>query len=391
MNLAPSPEEERFRAEVREFLESSLNGEFQRLRGCGGPGREDEMVEGRRAWEAHLGRHGWSGTAWPVEHGGRGLALVQQVVFHEEYARARAPGRLGHIGETLVGPTLIAFGNAGQQARFLPPILDGRELWCQGYSEPGAGSDLAAVATRAELKGDRWIINGQKVWTSSAHLSDWCFVLARTDPGAARHRGLSYLLVPMRQPGVTIRPIVQLTGTHGFNEVFFEDAKTDAAQVVGAPGDGWRVAMGTLAFERGASTLAQVLDFQNEFDTVVEAARAAGTLGDPRLRQVLASVWIRLRIMRFNALRVLAGDPSGASSEGPATITKLYWSGLHRDLGELGARVLGPGGQVIAPGGLSRLQRVLLFSRADTIYGGTDEIQRNVIGERALGLPKEPR
>jgi len=391
VRLAPSPEEERFRAEVREFLESSLSGDFAALRGRGGPGRDDEMVEGRRAWEAHLGLHRWSGASWPVEHGGRGLGLVEQVVFHEEYDRARAPGRLGHIGETLVGPTLIAFGSAGQQTRFLPPILEGRELWCQGYSEPGAGSDLAAVATRAELRADRWIINGQKVWTSSAHLSDWCFVLARTDPDAPRHRGLSYLLVPMRQPGVTIRPIVQLTGTHEFNEVFFDGVETDVAHVVGAPGDGWRVAMGTLAFERGASTLAQVLDFQNEFDAVVGAARAAGTLRDPRLRQELASVWIRLRIMRFNALRVLARDPAGASSEGPATITKLYWSGLHRDLGELAARVLGPAGQVIGPGGLSRLQRVFLFSRADTIYGGTDEIQRNVIGERALGLPKEPR
>ena len=391
MNLAPSPEDERFRAEVRDFLETSLNGEFAELRGRGGPGREEEMVEGRRAWEAHLGLHGWSGTAWPVEHGGRGLALWEQVVFHEEYALARAPGRLGHIGETLVGPTLIAFGDAGQQARFLPPILDGRELWCQGYSEPGAGSDLAAVATRAELNGDRWIINGQKVWTSSAHLSDWCFVLARTDAGAPRHRGLSYLLVPMSQPGITIRPIVQLTGTHEFNQVFFDGAETDAAHVVGAPGDGWRVAMGTLGFERGASTLAQVLDFQNEFDAVVRTAHEAGTLTDPCLRQDLASVWIRLRIMRFNALRVLAGEPAGSSSQGPATITKLYWSGLHRDLGELAARVLGPGGQVIEAGGLSRLQRVFLFSRADTIYGGTDEIQRNVIGERALGLPKEPR
>ncbi len=391
MNLAPSSEEERFRAEVREFLETSLGGEFAGLRGRGGPGREEEMVEDRRAWEAHLGRHNWSGAAWPVEHGGRGLGLAEQVIFHEEYARARAPGRLGHIGETLVGPTLIAFGSAGQQARFLPPIRDGRELWCQGDSEPGAGSDLAAVSTRAELRGDRWIISGQKVWTSSAHLSDWCFVLARTDAGAERHRGLSYLLVPMRQAGITIRPIVQLTGTHEFNEVFFDDAETDADLVVGAPGDGWRVAMGTLGFERGASTLAQVLDFQNEFDAVVDAAREDGRSKDPGLRQELAAIWIRLRIMRLNALRVLAADPAGSSSRGPATITKLYWSGLHRDLGELAVNVLGCAGQIIEPSGLSRLQRTFLFSRADSIYGGTDEIQRNVIGERALGLPKEPR
>jgi alkylation response protein AidB-like acyl-CoA dehydrogenase len=389
MNLRPSAEDEAFRREVRNFLEDSLAGPFSALRGRGGPGREDELVSERRRWERHLGEHGWSGVAWPVEHGGRGLTPTRQVLFNEEYARADAPGRLGHIGENLVGPTLISFGSAQQQARFLPPILTGAELWCQGYSEPNAGSDLANLATRAERDGDRWVINGQKVWTSGAHVADWCFVLARTDPAAPRHKGISYLLVPMDQPGIEVRPIVQMTGTHEFNEVFFTDVVTGADNVVGAVNDGWRVAMGTLAFERGASTLGQVLYFQNELDAIIEAARKSGLTGQPLVRQQLAALWCRLRIMRLNALRFMSSDRAELTES--ATITKLYWADLHRDLGEAAASVLGLSGQIVDPGGLGPLQRLFLFSRADTIYGGTDQIQRNVIGERALGLPKEPR
>ncbi|HEV2361710.1 MAG TPA: acyl-CoA dehydrogenase family protein, partial [Acidimicrobiales bacterium] len=215
------------RAEIRAFLETGLSDGFAMLRGRGVPGDEEDLFEERLEWERHLGRSGWTGIGWPSAHGGRGLSLAEQVVFHEEYARARAPGRVGHIGETLVGPTLIAFGTPDQQSRFLPQILSGSELWCQGYSEPDAGSDLAAVATRAELDGDSYVLHGQKVWTSLAHRSEWCFVLARTEGSVAdRHRGLTYLLVPMRQPGVEIRPIVQLTGTSEFNEVFFDGART---------------------------------------------------------------------------------------------------------------------------------------------------------------------
>lgn len=392
MELGFSAEDEAFREEVRTFLEESLSGDFAVVRGRGGPGDDDALFEERLAWERHLGAHGWTCVAWPKEHGGRGLSLHQQVIYHEEYARARAPGRVGHIGETLLGPTLIAFGTPEQQARFLPSIVAGTELWCQGYSEPEAGSDLAALRTRAELVDGEWVIDGQKVWTSQAHWADWCFVLARTDPAAPRHRGISYLLVPMRQDGVEIRPIHQLTRDGEFNEVFFSGARTAAANVVGEPEGGWAVAMGTLAFERGASTLGQNLMFWTEWEAIVDAARAAGRLDDPTVRQRLVETWTRLRLMRLNALRFLS---SALEAPPAAAITKLFWSTLHRDLGELAMDVLGPHATLAAAGAggwePTRLQRLFLFSRADTIYAGTSEIQRNLIGERALGLPKEPQ
>ena len=223
-----TPQDEEFRAEVRAWLDANLTGPFACLRGAGGPGREHERFEERLAWNRHLAAAGWTCLGWPAEFGGRGAALARQVIFHEEYARADAPARVTIVGEELLGPTLIAFGTPEQQRRFLPPIRTVTELWCQGYSEPGAGSDLANVATKAVLDGQNWVITGQKIWTSLAHVADWCFVLARTEPGSTRSHGLSYLLVPMRQPGVTVRPIRQLTGTSEFNEVFFDGARTDA-------------------------------------------------------------------------------------------------------------------------------------------------------------------
>ena len=390
MDLRASAEDEAFRAEVRAFLEDALASDFAEVRGRGGPGDDDALVEERMAWERHLGAHGWTGLAWPKEHGGRGLSLHQQVVYFEEYARARAPGRVGHIGETLLGPTLIAFGTDEQRARFLPGILAGTELWCQGYSEPGAGSDLANIQTRAELVDGEWVLDGQKVWTSQAHWSDWCFVLARTNREAAKHKGISYLLVPMRQDGVEIRPIHQLTGDSEFNEVFFTGARTPADHVVGEVDGGWRVAMGTLAFERGASTLGQNLMFLNEWDEVAAIARANGTSDDATVRQRLVDVWIRLRLMRLNAMRILSSDVEVPPA---AMVTKLFWATVHRDLGELAMDVLGPEAMLRtgAEGDYSRLQRLFLFSRSDTIYAGTNQIQRNLIGERALGLPKEPQ
>jgi len=313
------------------------------------------------------------------------------VIFYEEYARARAPGRVGIVGEGLLGPTLIAFGTDAQQRRFLPPIVRGEELWCQGYSEPNAGSDLANVATRAVRDGDEWVVTGQKVWTSLAHWSDWCFVLCRTDPDAPKHRGISYLLVPMHQPGIEVRPIVQVTGTSEFNEVFFDGARTDADNVVGEVNGGWKVAMGTLAFERGASTLGQQLGFENELGQITDIARKNGAADDPVMRQRLARSWIGLRIMRFNALRTLSalrGDE--LTREG--MITKLYWATWHRELGELAMDVLGADAAIAEglPYELTTLQRLFLFTRADTIYGGSNQVQRNIIGERALGLPREP-
>ena len=253
-------EVQEFRAEVREWLADNLVGEFAALKGLGG-----RVARTRRsrngAWNQHR-RAGLTCLGWPVEHGGRGLSVAHRVAFYES-TRADAPDKVNHFGEELLGPTLIA-GTPEQQQRFLPRILDVTELWCQGYSEPGAGSDLANVSTTAELDGDQWVINGQKVWTSMAHLSQWCFVVARTEKGSKRHAGLSYMLVPLDQPGVEMRPIVQLTGTADFNEVFFDDARTDADLVVGEPGDGWRVAMGTLTFERGVSTLGQQIRYARE-------------------------------------------------------------------------------------------------------------------------------
>ncbi|MEV0829763.1 acyl-CoA dehydrogenase family protein [Nonomuraea rubra] len=372
------------REEARAWLEESLGGEFAGARGLGGPGREHEGFEPRRAWERHLGEHGWTCLGWPRRYGGRAASIADQVAFHEEYARAGAPARLGLIGEGLIGPTILEYGTDAQKERFLPPIQRGEELWCQGYSEPEAGSDLANVQTRARLDGGDWVITGQKVWTSLAQWADWCFVLCRTEEGSRRHHGLSYLLVPMRQPGVEVRPIVQLTGTSEFNEVFFDGARTAAGNLLGAPGEGWRVAMATLGYERGVSTLGQQIGFGRELAEVVETARRTGAIDDPVLRDRLVRSWLELRIMRLNALRMLR------SEAGPeVSIAKLYWSEWHRRLGELAQAVQGRAGLVAgADGELGELQRLYLFSRADTIYAGSSEIQRNLIAERTLGLPR---
>nr|WP_040926271.1 acyl-CoA dehydrogenase family protein [Saccharomonospora marina] len=374
-----------FRDEVRTWLAENLTGEFAALRGLGGPGREHEAFEERLAWERHLAAAGWTCVGWPVEHGGRGATLEQQVIFHEEYARANAPAKVSHLGQELLGPTLIAFGTPQQQRRFLPKIVSVEELWCQGYSEPGAGSDLAAVSTTARLEGDEWVLRGQKVWTSLAHVADWCFVLARTEPGSTRHSGLSYLLVPMRQDGIEVRPIQQLTGTSEFNEVFFDGARTSADLVVGEPGDGWRVAMGTLGFERGVATLGQQVGFRRELAALTELADRTGAADDPTVEQRLAQAWVGLEVMRAHALRTL-----GDSAPGVAEVSKLVWANWHRELGELAMLVRGAAGLVADPD-LDEWQRLFLFTRADTIYGGSNEIQRNIIAERVLGLPREKR
>jgi alkylation response protein AidB-like acyl-CoA dehydrogenase len=387
----PVLDEDAFRAEVRGWLDANLAGDFAPLTGSGGPGREHEFVPERMAWERLLGANGWIGLGWPETDGGRGLPWRHEVIFYEEYARAGAPARVGHIGEQLLGPTLLLFGTAEQRARFLPGILAGTELWCQGYSEPGAGSDLAAVSTKARLEAGEWHLDGQKVWTSLAQFADWCFVLARTDAAAERHRGLSYLLVPMRQPGVEVRPIVQLTGTSEFNEVFFDDARAAAGDIVGAPGDGWRVAMGTLAVERGVSTLGQQLGFQREFEAVLATARATGAIDDPDIGARIVEAWAGLEVMRYTALATLARTPGAASGTEPS-VNKLIWAQWHQRLGELAVDVCGAGATLAGPGyELDNAQRLFLYTRADTIYGGSNEIQRNVIAERGLGLPREPR
>jgi acyl-CoA dehydrogenase len=392
MDLQLTTEQVSFRRDVRSYLEDLLAGDFAAVRGRGGPGDEHSCFDDRLAWERRLGADGWTCVGWPKEFGGRELPLDMQVIFYEEYARAGGPGRLGHIGEGLIGPTLIHFGSPEQQDRFLPSIRLGEELWCQGYSEPNAGSDLANVQTRADRDGDRWLINGQKVWTSNAHWSDWCFVLARTDRDAPKHKGISFLLVRMDAPGIETRPIVQITGTSEFNEVFFSDTPTAADLVVGGVDNGWRVAMGLLAYERGASTLGQQFGFLREFEAVLEAARSNGRANDPVKRQRLSSMWSRLQIMRWNSLRMLTTADRPELS-GPSYIAKLYWASLHRDIGELALDVLGSPGDVCLsyPYELADAQRLFLYTRADTIYGGSNEIQRSIIGERALGLPPEPK
>jgi len=384
-----------FRDEVRTWLEENLSGEYAGLRGLGGPGREDEDHEERLAWNRHLAAHGWTAIGWPREYGGRGLSLAQQVIFHEEYARSGAPSTVNHLGEQLLGPTLIAFGTEAQKERFLPRIAAVEELWCQGYSEPGAGSDLANVATKARLDGDQWVIDGQKVWTSLAQFADWIFVVARTEPGSQRHRGLSFLLVPMHQEGVEVRPIRQMTGGTEFNEVFFTGARTSADLVVGEVGDGWRVAMGLLGFERGVSVLGQQVGFSREFEGVVALAKANGAIDDPVLRDRLAQQKVELSVMRANAVRMLADATAGRGSDaggGAASIAKLVWANWHRRLGELAMDIAGVDGLTVgAPYELDRWQSLFLFTRADTIYGGSDEIQRNILAERVLGLPREPK
>ncbi|MCT7354695.1 acyl-CoA dehydrogenase family protein [Streptomyces sp. 15-116A] len=379
MDFGFGVEDEAFRAEAREWLSEHAGS-----------------VQDRRAWERTLGRAGWIGLGWGESgYGNRTASLTQQVVWAEEYVRAGAPPRCGHIGEKLLAPTLLAHGSDEQKARFLPLIAAGDELWCQGYSEPGAGSDLAGVRTRAVRDGACFRISGQKIWTSLAQEADWCFVLARSEAGSRRHRGLSFLLVPMDQPGrIEVRPIRQMTGTSEFNEVFFDGAYARVEHVVGGEGNGWRVAMSLLGFERGVSTLAQQIGFAEELARVVRTARDSGALGDPVVRDGLVRLWAELRVMRWNALRTL-----GSSGDaGAPSVAKLLWGGWHQRLGELAVRVRGAAGGVgpvewsaSVPYEVDADQHLFLFSRADTLYGGSDEIQRTIIAERVLGLPREPK
>jgi alkylation response protein AidB-like acyl-CoA dehydrogenase len=396
MKLSFSARDEQFRAEVAGWLRDNLTGEFEKLRYRGGPGDEHMYPEERQQWEKKLAEGGWTCVGWPEEHGGRGCSIEQQVIFFEEYARAGAPGRVGHIGEGLAGPTIIAFGTQEQKTKYLPGIVAGTELWCQGYSEPGAGSDLANVKTKARFDEGRgkWILNGQKVWTSLAHESDYCFAIARTDPDSVAHKGLGFFLIEMDQPGIEVRPIEQITGTSEFNEVFFDDAECNAEDIVGAPGDGWKVAMGLLGFERGVSTLGQQMQFQNELDEVIRVARANSASQNPAIRQRIARAHAELKIMRYNSMRMLSGQSgSDGSLQKEALIYKLFWATWHRSLGELAMDVMGPECEILEDGPyeLSRLQSMYLFVRSDTIYGGTNQIQRNIIAERGLGMPREPK
>ncbi len=409
MDLTYPAEAEAFRLEVRQWLEENLP------EGWGQPGHSmtaDERASFNAEWTKKLSEGRWICASWPKEYGGRGLSLMESVVLNEEFARANAPMRADFFGDTLVGPTILQWGTEDQKKFFLPKILSGEITWCQGFSEPDAGSDLASLKTRAELDGDEWVINGQKVWTTQAQYADYVFLLARTDPEAGKHAGISYLLVPMHQSGVEVRPIAQIDGSAEFNEVFFSNAKCPRDNVVGGVNNGWKVAMTTLGFERGTSATTGHRRFQRELEAVISAAQQNGRIADPLVRQRLALAWSKVKIMQINGLRTL----TSAINEDHNTIAlgatnKMFWSEYHRDVMELYIDIIGLDGQVLTgsdtddteyvPGVSSRskavtypvspLQASFFFSRSETIWGGTAQIQRNIVAERVLGLPKEPK
>lgn len=381
------------RAEIRNWMATHLTGRFAPLRHRGHAGDGDALPELRKDWERELAAGRWTCPGWPEEWGGRGLSVAEQVVFQEEYGLAGGPGRMGHIGEGLVGPTLIEFGTGEQKRQFLPGIRAGTEFWCQGYSEPGAGSDLGNIRTRARLDPatGNWLVSGQKVWTSLAHLSDWIFVLARCEEGAVGRNGLIFLLMPLDQPGIVVQPIRQIGGGAEFNSVFLDGAVAKAEHVVGQPGEGWKIAMALLGFERGISTLGQQMAFSQELDAICQIARENGAAQRPAIRARIARAWVGLRAMRYLAMRVLAGDPAPEARR-EALSYKYHWSNWHRDLGRLAMDVMGPEGAILDDDPRrERLRQLFLFSRADTIYGGTNEIQLNLIAEQGLGMPREPR
>jgi alkylation response protein AidB-like acyl-CoA dehydrogenase len=409
MDLTYPPEAEQFRKEIRAWLEDNLPaGWFE-------PGFElagEARARFNDEWVRRLYDGGWICASWPTEYGGKGLSTMENVVLAEEFARARAPMRADFFGDTLVGPTILQWGTEEQKQHFLPQILKGEIRWCQGFSEPNSGSDLASLKTSAVLDGEEWVINGQKVWTTQAQYADFCFLLARTDPAAPKHKGISYLLVPMKQPGVEVRPITQPDGTAEFNEVFFDNARTAKENVVGGVNNGWIVANTTLAHERGMSATTSFRRFADELDAMVAAARANGTIDDASVRQRLMRYHTKIQILRINGLRGLSAAVTGKKDPGVAALgasNKMFWSEMHRDAMELALDIFGTGSlqagagpdggswpatmRATAKGAyqVSAMLSAFFFSRSETIWGGTAEIQRNIVGERVLGLPKEPK
>ncbi|MHB8334126.1 MAG: acyl-CoA dehydrogenase family protein [Acidimicrobiales bacterium] len=406
MDLTYPPEAETFRAQIRDWLEANLPEHWFE------PGfslSSAERAAFNERWTEKLFDGGWICAGWPTEYGGKGLSLLEQVVLNEEFAKAGAPMRADFFGDTLVGPTILQWGTEEQKREFIPGILRGSIAWCQGFSEPNSGSDLASLKTSAVLDGDEWVINGQKVWTTQAQHADYVFLLARTDPAAPQHAGISYLLVPMHQPGVDVRPITQVDGTGEFNEVFFTNARCPRGNVVGGVNNGWKVAMTTLGFERGSSSTTGYRRFLKEWEAIVEEAQRQPHRVDRLTRDRLVRSWSKIKMMEINGYRSLTDALNGTHD---ATLlgacNKMFWSETHREMMELGIDVLGMEGQVLTgtqgtdaeTGGARRgradypvsdLQASFFFSRSETIWGGTAEIQRNIIGERALGLPKEPR
>jgi alkylation response protein AidB-like acyl-CoA dehydrogenase len=396
------PEAEAYREKIRAFLGEHLPAGWKGI----GALDHDEVRSFTNDWRKTLYENGLLAPSWPKEYGGGGLSALEQVVVVEEFYRAGVPtgGTNDTFSIQMVGNTLLQWGTEEQKRWYLPRILSGEDVWCQGYSEPGAGSDLGSLGTRAVLDGDEWVINGQKIWTSAAHLANWIFVLARTEPDAPKHKGISFLLVPMDQPGVEIRPIKMMTGLSEFNETFFTDARTAKDNVVGSVNNGWAVAMTLLGYERGEAAATFPIMFKSEIDRLVELAQFTGASRDPLIRQRLAWCYSKVEIMRYLGMRTLTKF-LGGGQPGPAESTfKLFWSEYHKIVTDLGVDILGaaaltPQGRmstgfqaddVGAPNDSASWVTAFLMSRAGSIYAGSSQIQRNIVGEMVLGLPKEP-
>ncbi|GAB2964639.1 acyl-CoA dehydrogenase [Amycolatopsis acidiphila] len=407
MDTTYPAEAEEFRAEVRAVLAEELPRGW---RGIGAIPDTPATKEFVRHWRRTLYRRGLLGVAWPLRYGGRGLSTLHQVVLVEELTLAGLPfGELPQdsTGLKMLGNTLLRWGTEAQKAEFLPGLLSGEQRWCQGFSEPGAGSDLAAVSTRARLDGEQWVVDGQKIWTSGADTCTGIFVLARTDPAAPKHRGLSFLLVPIDQPGVEVRPIRHMAGGREFCEVFFTGAHTRRDLVVGEPGQGWQVARTLLTFERGEEAATNPILFRAELDRLIELARLTGRAGDPVLRQRIAWCHARVEVMRHLGYRILTGVLSGEEIGHAASVSKLYWSEYHRVATQLALDLQGIDGLALTGKAPSRQMRaddpgadpassnswwqVSLNARAGTIYAGTSEVQRTILAEQVLGLPREPK
>ncbi|HET6795501.1 MAG TPA: acyl-CoA dehydrogenase family protein, partial [Acidimicrobiales bacterium] len=403
MDPTYSAEAEAYREKVRAFLSEHLPPGWAGLASLPPERRQDWLDE----WRRTLADAGMLAVAWPREYGGAGLTALEQVIIAEEFARADVPQTFGNdgFGIGMVGPTIIVWGTDEQKARFLPRIISGEHRWCQGYSEPGAGSDLANLGTRAVRDGDEWVITGQKIWTSQAHTANWIFLLTRTDPEAPKHAGITFLLVPMDQPGIEVRPIREMTGEAVFNEVFFSEARTPVANVVGEVNGGWTVANTLLGFERGGRATVLPIGYRRELDAIVGLARDRGRSDDPLTRQRLASAHTRVEILRYLGMRSLTRSLAGERPGPESSITKLFWSEYHKEVTELALDILGSeatapgepaGGRSIGAFEGDRLDpasavRTFLGARAGSIYAGTSQVQRNILGERVLGLPKEPR
>ncbi len=388
MDLGFTAEEESFRQEVRTWLDLNLPSEW-RSGGVGGY-REDADEDVQRQWQQRLYKGGWLKLPWPREAGGRAATPVMQAIYHEEMAKAGAPGILGRLGVSLLAPTLLVQGSAWQKEEYVEKILSGELVFCQGFSEPDAGSDLAGLRTRAERHDGHWVLNGQKTWSSGAHYSDKSFLLARSDPDVDAHKGISFFLVDMHQPGVEVRPIRQLTGGGEFCEIFLSGAVVEDRDVVGEPGAGWKTAMTVFGFERGG--LAQAARFERAVAELATMARDRGVGGDVTVRQKVAQAQIEAHVFRLIGLRNLTSAQQGRAPGAEASMTKLYWSEMDKRLQETAISVQGPYG-ALAPGSPfavedGRWQFGWMWAQAETIYAGSSEIQRNIIAERVLGLPR---